>query len=246
MFPISVSVPVRFPPIMTYVLIAANAVVFLLQASLPDSAQEALAYGYGLVPARYAHPEWARRVGLDPGNYLPFLTNMFMHGGWLHIILNMWTLWLFGPAIEDRLGAARYAAFYLACGLAAGLAHAWMNADSRIPVVGASGAIAGVLGAHLRLFPFSNVLILIPILFLPFFFTLPTIVYTALWFIMQVVQGLGSTIVPQAGGIAWWAHIGGFLAGVLVAPLLCCSPRAYRAFYGDEGVMGFRSRGERT
>jgi len=141
MFPVSVSVPTRFQPAVTYALIGTNALVFLLQASLPDRAQEAVAYSYGLVPARYTNPEWALRVGLDPGDYLPLVTNMFMHGGWLHLILNMWTLWLFGPAIEDRLGKTRFLAFYLASGLAAGLTHAWVNADSTIPAVGASGGI---------------------------------------------------------------------------------------------------------
>src|SRR5581483_3029286 len=245
MFPLKVSVPIRFPPIVTYALIALNTVVFLLQISLPEPSQEAFIYTYGLVPARYTHPEWALRSGLDPHNYLPFLSNTFLHGGWLHLILNMWTLWLFGAAVEDRLGRVRYLLFYLVCGVAASAAHAWMSADSAVPVLGASGAIAGGLGAHMRLFPFANVLILIPIIFIPFFFTLPAFVYIALWFVLQVIQGVGSTLMPQAGGIAWWAHIGGFVAGIVLAPLLCCSPRSYRPHYGDEGVLGFRLRGER-
>jgi membrane associated rhomboid family serine protease len=120
-----------------------------------------------------------------------------------------------------------------------------MNAASTVPAIGASGAIAGVLGAHLRLFPFASVLILVPILFIPLFFALPSLVYIAFWFVMQVIQGVGSALMPQAGGIAWWAHIGGFLAGVLLAPLICCSPRRRRPYYGDEGVLGFRPRGER-
>jgi membrane associated rhomboid family serine protease len=245
MFPLRVSVPTRFPPAVTYALIAINSIVFLFQESLPEPSQLALTYTYGLVPARYTHPEWALSVGLSSWDFLPFVTNTFMHGGWLHLILNMWTLWLFGPAVEDRLGSTRYLLFYLVCGVAASAAHAWMNAESTVPALGASGAIAGVLGAYMRLFPFSNVLILIPIIFIPFFFPLPAFIYIALWFIMQVIQGLGSTLVPQAGGIAWWAHIGGFLAGMLLVPLLCCAPRTYRDYYGDEGVMGFRTRGER-
>jgi len=245
MFPISVSVPTRFPPLVTYALIAANAFVFLLQLGLSERAGEVAAFTYGLVPARYSNPEWALRVGLDPHDYWPFLTNTFMHGGWLHLILNMWTLWLFGPSVEDRLGAMRYLLFYLVCGVAASAAHAWMNADSMIPAVGASGAIAGVLGAHMRLFPLSNVVVLIPILFIPFFFTLPSFFYIGIWFVMQILQGVGSAMMPEAGGIAWWAHIGGFLVGVVIGPLLCCSPRTYRRHYGDEGVLGFKPRGER-
>lgn len=244
MFPISVSVPTRFPALVTYALIGANVFVFFLQLGLSQQAGEAAAFTYGLVPARYTHPEWALRVGLDPNDYLPFLTNTFMHGGFLHIILNMWTLWLFGPSVEDRLGAPRYLIFYLLCGVAASGAHFWMNANSTIPAVGASGAIAGVLGAHFRLFPLSNVVVLVPIIFIPFFFTLPSFLYIAIWFFTQVFQGVGSTFMPQAGGIAWWAHIGGFLVGVVLGPLLCCSPRTYRRHYGDEGFLGFKSRGE--
>jgi len=245
MFPLKTSVPTRYPAIVTYVLISLNVLVFLVQISLPEQAQVAATYAYGLVPARYFHPAWAQRMGLTSTDYLPFLSNAFMHGGWLHIIVNMWTLWLFGPAIEDRLGSIRFTIFYLACAIAASATHAWMNADSTLPALGASGAIAGVLGAHMRLFPFSNVLVLVPILFIPFFFALPAVVYIALWFLLQVVQGVGSTIMPQQGGIAWWAHIGGFVAGIILARLLCCSPRDYRPYYADEGVLGFRPQGER-
>ena len=124
MFPIHVSVPTRFPALVTYALIAVNVVVFLLQLGLSERAGEVVALTYGLVPARYSHSEWALRVGLNPNDYVPFLTNTFMHGGWLHLILNMWTLWLFGPSVEDRLGAPRYLLFYLVCGVAASGAHA--------------------------------------------------------------------------------------------------------------------------
>lgn len=245
MFPIHVSVPTRFPALVTYALIAVNVVVFLSQLGLSERAGEVAALTYGLVPARYSHSEWALRVGLNPNDYVPFLTNTFMHGGWLHLILNMWTLWLFGPSVEDRLGAPRYLLFYLVCGVAASGAHAWMNSDSVVPIVGASGAIAGVLGAHVRLFPLSNVVVLVPIIFIPLFFTIPSFIYIAIWFITQVFQGVGSTLMPEAGGIAWWAHIGGFAAGLVIGPLLCCSPRTYRPHYNDEGVMGFGPRGGR-
>jgi membrane associated rhomboid family serine protease len=245
MFPLRVSVPTRFPATITYAIIGLNVIVFLFQGSLTEGAQEAFIYSYGLVPARYSHPEWALRAGLSPFDCWPFLTNTFLHGGWLHLILNMWTLWLFGPAVEDRLGFVRYLIFYLVAGVIASATHALMNADSPTPVLGASGAIAGVLGASLRLFPFARVLILVPIIFIPFFFALPAFIYIAVWFVMQVVQGLGSTLAPQAEGIAWWAHIGGFVAGVILAPLLCCSSKTYRPYYGDEGVMGFAPWGGR-
>jgi membrane associated rhomboid family serine protease len=245
MIPLRTTVPLRFPPVATYLLIAVNVVVFLLQISLPAQEQEMVVYLYGLVPARFFHPAWAARVGLPPGDYLPFLTNIFMHGGWLHLILNMWTLWLFGGAVEDRLGSWRYLVFYLLCGIAASAAHAFVNADSPVPALGASGAIAGVLGAYMRFFPFSNVLILIPIVFIPLFFTFPAIVYIALWFFMNLLQGTLATETPNAGGVAWWAHIGGFVAGMVLASIMTLSQRRYRPYYRDDGVLGFRVRGER-
>jgi len=184
-------------------------------------------------------------TGSQPSTWVTIFTAMFMHGGFLHIIGNMLFLWIFGNNVEDAMGPLKFLVFYLLSGIAALTLQVAFNTDSTVPTIGASGAIAGVLGAYMRLFPFSNVLILIPIIFIPFFFPLPAFIYIALWFVMQVVQGLGSTLVPQAGGIAWWAHIGGFLAGMLLVPLLCCAPRTYRDYYGDEGVMGFRTRGER-
>ena len=242
MIPIQTCVPVRYPPIANYALIGLNGAVFLFQISLPAAEQEAFVYSFGLVPARFTHPEWALRVGLDPGSYLPFVTTMFLHGGWLHLILNMWSLWLFGGAVEDRLGSVRYLLFYVACGLFAGLAHAAANAESTVPAVGASGAIAGVMGAYMRLFPYSRIVLLVPILFLPLFFALPAALYVAIWFILQVVQGTLATLQPQAGGVAWWAHIGGFVAGLVIVPLLHRPRRDYRPHYRDEGILGFRPR----
>jgi membrane associated rhomboid family serine protease len=245
MIPIRNSVPVRYPATATYGLIGTNVLVFLFQISLPPDAEEAFLYLYGLVPARYTDPVWARQVGLPPDWGLPFVSNMFLHGGWLHLILNMWTLWLFGGAVEDRLGHGRYLVFYLACGVAAGGAHAWVNANSTVPAVGASGAIAGVLGADGRFFPRAWLVLLVPVLFIPLFFEVPALLYVALWFALQVFQGLLDTIAPEVGGVAWWAHIGGFLAGVLLAPAVHRPRRTYRPYYADEGVLGFGPRGQR-
>jgi membrane associated rhomboid family serine protease len=244
MIPIKNSVPARFPPTATYALIAVNVLAFLFQISLPARQQQAFLYMHGLVPARYTHPDWALQIGLDPGAYSPFLTNTFLHGGWLHLIINMWTLWLFGGAVEDRLGSWRYVLFYLASGVAGSIAHAWANPQSNVPAIGASGAIAGVLGAYVRLFPRANIVLLVPLGFIPLFFVVPAVTYVAVWFTLQLLQGAFATLRPQAGGIAWWAHIGGFLAGVLLVPLLRRSRPAYRPYFGDEGVLGFRSRGE--
>lgn len=178
---------------------------------------------------------------------LPFLTNTFLHGGWLHLILNMWTLWIFGPAVEDRMGPGRFAVFYLLCGILASLAHALFNAGSMVPALGASGAIAGVIGCYTRMFPFARLVIVIPILFIPLFFEIPALTFAAVWFVMQVVPGLFSLIQPHdLGGIAWWAHIGGFLTGVLLAPSIKRSVRNYRPFYGDEGSHGFLPDGRRN
>ncbi len=245
-FPIQSAVPCRYPPFVVWGLIAVNAVAFLYQQSLPPRALDAFLYYYALVPARYAHPEWAGLVGLPPDDYLPFLTNTFLHGGWFHLISNMWMLYIFGPAVEDRMGKGRFLAFYLLCGVAASVAHTLFNLDSPIPALGASGAIAGVLGAYMRLFPLARVVVLVPILFLPYFFELPAAVFAGLWFVIQLMQGLGElSIQSVGGGVAWWAHVGGFVVGWLAVPFVRRGRRHYRDFEGDEGVLGFRPSGRR-
>jgi membrane associated rhomboid family serine protease len=161
------------------------------------------------------HPALARSVGLDPNDYWPLLTNAFLHGGWLHIIFNMWTLYIFGPALEDRLGSVRFAILYLLAGVAASATHALFNAASMVPALGASGAIAGVIAAYAVRFPYAWVRILVPIVFIPLFFSIPAIAFAGIWFFMQLLQGANELFSPfQLGaGIAWWAHIGGFVAG---------------------------------
>jgi membrane associated rhomboid family serine protease len=238
MIPIRNSVPVRSLPIATAALLGANVVVFLFQASLSPRGQETLVYLYGLVPARYADPMWAYRIGLSPDNYLPFISSLFLHGGWLHLILNMWTLWLFGGAVEDRFGRARYLCFYLLCGVAAGLTHYWTNAASTVPVVGASGAIAGVLAAYMALFPRSRIILLVPIFFIPLFFEMRAGFYVLLWFVLQVMQGTVGLFLPQTSGVAWWAHIGGFLAGLALTPIAYRARPRDRGYQPDERVLG--------
>jgi membrane associated rhomboid family serine protease len=245
MIPISNSVPVRYPPIATSALLSANVVVFLFEVSLPPRGQEALIHLYGLIPVRYTDPAWAYRVGLSPYDYVPFVSSMFLHGGWLHLILNMWTLWLFGGAVEDRFGHTRYFLFYVLCGLAAGLTHCWTNATSSVPVVGASGAIAGVLAAYMALFPRSRIILLVPIFFIPLFVEWPAIFYVSLWFAVQVIQGTVGLFLQETSGIAWWAHIGGFVAGLAMTPIAHRARSRYRVYQPDEGVLGFRPRGER-
>jgi membrane associated rhomboid family serine protease len=239
--PIRDTIPSRTVPVVTWTLIAINVVVFLYELHLgPDI--EHFFYLFGLVPARYAHPEWARRMGFPIDDYLPFLTCMFLHGGWAHIIGNMWTLWIFGDNVEDRMGHARFFFFYLLMGICAGLTHWFTNLDSTMPTVGASGAIAGVLGAYFVLFPTSRIIVLLPIFFFPFFFELPAVVYLFVWFFGQIVSGTFATFSgANVGGIAWWAHAGGFVCGAVFHRLFVLrngrGPRRLeRDEYGLEGA----------
>jgi membrane associated rhomboid family serine protease len=243
MLPLSDSVARRQPPFVTWGLIAINVLVFLHELALPPPARALFLRIYALVPADYAGSGGFLAHPLD---YYPFLTNAFLHGGWLHLIFNMWTLWLFAPAVEDRLGAWRFLSFYLGAAIAASATHAFFNRWSGVPALGASGAIAGVIGCYARLFPFARLLLVVPILFFPFFFEVPALVFAALWFLMQMLPGLLSLAMDQpAGGIAWWAHIGGFAAGWLAAPWLARSGRMRRRYYDDEGIFGFLPDGRR-
>jgi membrane associated rhomboid family serine protease len=246
MFPIRNSVPSRYPAVVTWTLIAANCAIFLFQLGLDPRELELFVFTFALIPARYFAA--APFGGADSlADYLPFLSNVFLHAGWLHLIFNMWTLWLFGPTVEDRLGSLRFLAFYLACGVLASVAHAMFNPLSVVPALGASGAIAGVLGCYVRLFPFARIVVLIPILFLPFFFEMPAIVCIGIWFAIQILQGTVDLFAAAShgGGVAWWAHIGGFAAGLGLGPLMIQSERRYRTYYADEGILGFDPMGRR-
>ena len=217
MIPLRDDIPARRAPIVTWSLIAANVLVFLYQVGLPEDRLSLLIRLRGLVPRRYDDPAWAAENGFPEDGYLSFITSMFLHGSWLHLIGNMWFLWIFGDNVEDRMGRIRFLVFYLACGLAAGLLHYFTAVSSEIPTVGASGAIAGVLGAYFFLFPRARVLTLVPIVFIPLFFELPAIVFLLIWFGLQLIQayaGLGAD--GADGGVAWWAHVGGFGAGILL------------------------------
>jgi len=198
-------------------LIVVNAAVFLLEISLGRDAQ-GLINVFGLIPARVTRLWGDPRVGVI-GAFLPFLTSMFLHGGLLHLVGNMWYLWIFGDNVEDRLGHGRFLLFYLLCGVASGAAQVAASAASPVPAIGASGAVAGVLGAYLITFPAARVLTLIPVFFLPYFVDLPAFFFLFWWFLFQLVAGSVSIIGAReggAGGIAWWAHIGGFTAGAVL------------------------------
>jgi membrane associated rhomboid family serine protease len=214
MFPIGDNIASTRFAAAVWALIAINVAVFAYQLGLTGRALEAFLVSHALIPARYFYPSWASEVGLSPFDVTPFLTNMFLHGGVLHIVLNMWSLYIFGPALEERLGSARFLALYLGSGLIASLAHALFNASSAVPALGASGAVAGVIAAYALSFPHAWIRVLVLIIIIPVFFWVPALVFAGLWFLLQVLQGTSSLFLPaQGGGIAWWAHIGGFLAG---------------------------------
>ncbi len=210
MIPFRDTIPCRRTPWVTWCLIGVNVTIFLYLWWLPDDLRLKVLYLYGLVPARYTHPEWAAWVGLDPQDYWPFFTNLFLHGGWLHILFNAWLLWIFGDNVEDRMGPGRFLVYYLLCGLIANAVHLAINPDSTIAAVGASGAIAGVLAAYFYLFPYARVIVWIfPF---PLFVPVPAILFLGLWVIFQAYQ---ATAVGGAGA-AWWGHLGGFAAGFLL------------------------------
>jgi len=225
--PIKDTIPRETFPFMTFWIIVINVGIFLIELTLPKDIQNAIGYLFGLVPARYAHPVWARVMGFPLDSYWPFLTNIFLHGGWLHIIGNMWFLFLFGYSVEGRMGHVRFLLFYLLAGIASNLVFFIMNSNSTVPVIGASGAIAGVMGAYLRIFPLAKIVTLVPIWIVPLFFKIPAVFFMAFWFAMQVFFGTLSLTVGESGeGIAWWAHIGGFAVGFLFAKhLVTKSPK---------------------
>ncbi len=224
MIPVRTSVEVDDIPGGVVALIVANLVVFVIQAGLSEALLQDFINRYGLVPARYGR-------GLDPTDLWPLLTNTFMHAGWLHLIVNMWTLWLFGGPLEARLGTARFVGFYLVCGALASLAHLAFNLGSTVPALGASGAIAGVLGGFALSYPRAKVHLLTLVLFFPVTWRLPAVAYTAIWFLFQIVPAVTEFVSPApegAGGIAWWAHIGGFIAGVGLITVIGTPKRATR------------------
>src|SRR5712675_3007735 len=244
MFPIRNAVPTRYPPVVTWTLMAVNCAVFLFQIGLSPVEEQLFLSQFALIPARYIDVFAYGDINLSLADIVPFFTMMFLHGGWLHLILNMWTLWLFGPTIEDRLGHGRYLAFYLVCGLAASVAHVFFNPTSIVPALGASGAIAGILGCYMRLFPLARIVVIVPILFIPLFVEVYAFVFIGLWFLLQLFQSTMGLLLPSSSGdVAWWAHVGGFLAGFTLGPLLVRSRQRYRAYYPDEGMLGFDTDG---
>lgn len=227
MLPLSDTIRSRSFPLVNWLIIAANVLVFaVFELPLDERALNRFVQLWGLVPANlFSGNPWA---------VLTIFSGMFLHGGWLHLLSNLWALYIFGDNVEDRLGSGRYLIFYLVCGVAAGLAQAFAGADSRVPLVGASGAIAGVLAAYLLLFPTSRVITLIPIFFLPWFVEIPAVVYLVFWFVSQLFSGVLSLGAQAIGGVAYWAHVGGFVTGLLLVKLFARRPRVHYRWYPDE------------
>lgn len=225
MIPIRDESPARRIPWMTALLLAANVAVFVHQLMLDPATLQAFWAEWAFVPSRFfANP-------LTPAQTATIFTAMFMHAGWVHIGGNMLYLWIFGNKIEDRFGSVRFIAFYFACGIAATLAQAFMAPTSSIPTLGASGAIAGVLGAYLLLYPGASVLTLIPILFFVEIARVPAYLVIGFWFVLQLGSGLAAigTGAAAVGGVAWFAHLGGFATGaVLALPAIVAAKRTRR------------------
>jgi membrane associated rhomboid family serine protease len=218
MIPLKDMTPRRSVPVVTLLLIVANVGVFIHQLALGSAAGDAFVRTYGLVPAKI-QLAFAGRYAFAKA-LTPLFTCMFLHGGFLHIIGNMWFLWIFGANVEDRLRSVPYLLFYLVCGIASGAAQVLFSWGSQVPSIGASGAISGVLGAYVVFFPKSRILTLVPLFIIWFTARIPAIVFIGLWFVMQFLSGLGSlaaTRMGDTGGVAWWAHVGGFLVGVALA-----------------------------
>ncbi|RMH95531.1 MAG: rhomboid family intramembrane serine protease [Calditrichaeota bacterium] len=202
-------------PGVTISIIVVNALVFFYELSLGPK-QEWLFKTFGLIPQRFLY-----LVEYEPlnvfGIVIPFFTSMFLHGGWMHFLGNMWFLWIFGDNVEDSMGHKRFIVFYLLCGLGAAIAHLYFNQQSTVPTIGASGAIAGVMGAYMVQYPRGRVLTLIPIFFFIQLVEIPAYIFLLIWMALQTIQGLVSLgMPPNVGGVAWWAHIGGFVLGAIL------------------------------
>ena len=204
MIPLRDVIPSRTRPIVTVAIILVNAAVFLFEVTLPDPQLNALFGRFGLVPAHFSMAS--------------VLTSMFLHGGWLHVIGNMWCLWIFGDNVEDRMGHGRFLVFYILCGAIAAIGQVAIQPMSHVPTIGASGAIAGVMGAYLVLYPRSRILTLIPIFVFIQIIEIPAVYFLLFWFVIQLFSGVGALATSSGapvGGVAFWAHVAGFLGGVL-------------------------------
>lgn len=215
MIPLHDDNPTSIHPVITITLIVACSIVFFWQVSLPPGALKQALLAYSMIPTVLLG---SSTLPADVAAIAPpvtLITSMFLHGGWMHLIGNMLYLWIFGNNVEDSMGHARFILFYVLCGVVAGLAHAFSNSSSDIPTIGASGAISGVLGAYLLLYPHARILVFVPFGVLSRAVYLPASLVLGMWFVLQIVNSAASSG-GSGGGVAWGAHIGGFVAGMVL------------------------------
>jgi membrane associated rhomboid family serine protease len=210
MIPIRDTAPCYSKPYVTWGIMAVCISIFVAMKLMPDQTAISLLNRYGMVPIRYS----GLHVGLPFDGYLSFLTNLFLHASWTHLIANMWFLWIFADNVEDRMGRIPFLIFYLVCGVFATILQWYFDPMLAIPVIGASGAIAGVLAAYFFLYPFERVILWVPLFFLPIVIHVPAITFLGLWVLLQLHNATTSIIFEGSTiDVAWWAHLGGFVAG---------------------------------
>lgn len=218
MIPLRDTNPTKTIPFVNYILIGINIIVFFVELSVGRYMNEFI-FEFGVVPARVMGDVQLKNVDLH--TFIPFFSSMFLHGGWVHLLGNMLFLYIFGDNVEDKFGHLKYLIFYIVAGTAAAATQTFISPASEVPMVGASGAIAGVLGAYVLMFPTARIATLIPIFFFFQIVEIPAFIFLGLWFLMQIFSGLMALgIGADAGGVAWWAHIGGFAAGAALLPFM--------------------------
>jgi len=243
MIPIKDTIHSRSFPLVNWLLIISNVLVFvLIELPLGNAQLDQLIATYGVTPNQCAAPilkglSTAAIPGLGVlfnGCAIPLITSMFLHGGWLHIIGNMWVLFIFGDNVEDRMGSFPYLIFYLVCGVVSGLTQAFIAPGSQVPAIGASGAIAGVLAAYMILFPRARVVTFVPLFILPWFINIPAVIFIIIWFLLQFFSGVAALGMATSGGVAYWAHVGGFICGLVLVWLFANRSRNQPKSYPDE------------
>jgi membrane associated rhomboid family serine protease len=210
--------------------------VFLVEWSLPERELHRVYYLFGLLPAAFFDPHWRDAVGTSGHDYTTIVTSLFLHGSWLHLITNMWMLWIFGDNVEDRMGPLRYLCFFIFCGTFAGALQIYFNPYATVPIVGASGALAGIMGAYFVMYPYARVIIWV--FMLPLFIQLPAIAFLGAWIIFQLYNATSGLVINNLyADVAWWGHLGGFLTGAAVFRWFVIPGRGY----GSTAEFRFRS-----
>ena len=242
MFPLKDNISARTFPYVNIGLIVINSVFFIYQMSYGPAVDQ-LIFTLGFIPARFIAQQGENL--LNPAGFLPVFSSMFLHANFVHLLSNMWMLWIFGDNVEDCMGHGRYLLFFLLCGIASVFAQTISNPQSAIPMVGASGAISGVLGAYIITYPNARILTLVPIVILFYIIELPAYFFLGFWFILQLIQGSLYSINSHqtvGGGVAWWAHVGGFAAGVILLQVFRCKDWQRPAVPSKRGIRRLQRR----